>query len=245
MRLIFLLSLCLMGASSQKSYHGAEVYSKEKVRFGKFEMRVKSASASGTLSSFFLYDDVSWQGSHPWGEIDIEMLQRDERLVQTNLITGLRDSKRYAEQKHFSPTSLAKQFNIYAVEWTPNEISWYLNGSLLRREYGPQVEELSDQFLSYRFNHWVSSSIEWVGPVDRKALPIVQEIDWIRYYRYTPWKNGGKSRFEFSWQDDFNYFDESRWARADWTFEGNEAQFSPENVQVKDGVLRLTLSRRR
>ena len=36
--------------------------------------------------------------------------------------------------------------------------------------------------------------------------------------------------------------DEARWQAQDFTFDGNEAQFTPANVSVKDGALELSLT---
>ena len=51
-------------------------------------------------------------------------------------------------------------------------------------------------------------------------------------------------RFELLWQDDFDgdAIDPQRWEKATHTFAENEAQFRADNVQVRDGVMELSLS---
>lgn len=48
--------------------------------------------------------------------------------------------------------------------------------------------------------------------------------------------------FELAWQDDFEALDNSRWQAQDFTFDGNQATFTPANVSVKDGALELSLT---
>ena len=81
-KLLFLLAPSLTVATAKadlvaKPYRGAEIYSKERVRFGKFEVRMKTEFASGVLSTFFLYDDFSWKGDdYEWREIDVEIISK-------------------------------------------------------------------------------------------------------------------------------------------------------------------------
>lgn len=49
--------------------------------------------------------------------------------------------------------------------------------------------------------------------------------------------------FTLLWHDDFDTFEEERWEKASHTFDQNNAQFSPDQVQVAEGVLSITLAR--
>ena len=53
--------------------------------------------------------------------------------------------------------------------------------------------------------------------------------------------DGGQ--FVLAWQDDFDALDSSRWQAQDFTFDGNQATFTPANVNVKEGTLELSLTR--
>ncbi len=74
--------------TTDQSLYGAEVFSHDKVLFGKFVIRMKMVSSPGVISSFFTYDNESWAGGIPWREIDIESVGKRADLLQTNLITG-------------------------------------------------------------------------------------------------------------------------------------------------------------
>jgi endo-1,3-1,4-beta-glycanase ExoK len=54
--------------------------------------------------------------------------------------------------------------------------------------------------------------------------------------------SGGAGSFTLSWQDDFNTFDSSSWELENFTYDGNQAQFAPQNASVKDGILTIALT---
>ena len=45
-----------------------------------------------------------------------------------------------------------------------------------------------------------------------------------------------------SWQDDFDTLDATAWQLQTFTFGGNEAQFTPENAAVANGILTISLT---
>lgn len=219
---------------------GAEIFSQDEVTYGKFEFRMKTPYNSGVLATFFLYDGDSWQGRpFQWGEIDIEVLSKQRNLLQTNLLTGFADKRKSSEVLHNLPFALSEGFHTYTLIWTPYEVSWFVDGLLLRRSSDEQVAELRDQALSYRFNLWASEAVDWVGPFDGSRLPVFQQIDWISYSSYT---GDPKQPFRFEWIDQFDFLNLQRWGLADWTFDGNLVFFRPENVFLGQGMLHLMLS---
>lgn len=217
--------------------YGAEVYSHEKVQFGKFVMRMKMVSQPGVVSSFFTYDNESWQGDIPWREIDIEAIGKQPNLLQTNLITGVSNNRLHSEHAHHV-TNL-EDFNEFTLLWTPNAIEWQVNNTMIHRELSDdsqQVRDLRDSPQSYRMNIWISEAVNWVGRFNQQSLPLYQVVDWIEYHEY---KEGG---FELAWRDDFDRFDSSRWGKGDWGFESNIVTFHPENAGVHNGRLILALT---
>ncbi|SEF84969.1 family 16 glycosylhydrolase [Vibrio hangzhouensis] len=217
--------------------HGAEVFSHDKVLFGKFVIRMKMVSKPGVVSSFFAYDNESWVGGIPWREIDIESIGKQENLLQTNLITGEASARVHSENLHIIDN--IEEFHEYSLVWTPDEITWQVDGETVHQElavHSLQVREMRDSPQSYRMNLWVAESVDWVGKFDASTLPLQQTIDWIEYYRF---ENGV---FTLAWRDDFDYFDSNRWGKGDWGFETNIATFSPMNANIVDGHLVLSLT---
>jgi beta-glucanase (GH16 family) len=54
--------------------------------------------------------------------------------------------------------------------------------------------------------------------------------------------DGVTDPFVLSWQDDFDTLDSSAWQLQTFTFGGNEAQFTPQNASVADGILTISLT---
>lgn len=225
--------------SSTAPLYGAELYSLERVQFGKFVIRMKMVSEPGVISSFFTYDNESWQGEgRPWREIDFETIGSHPDTLQTNLITGVVEKRIHSEQTTEVPQ--IDTFQTYTIEWTPEAITFGVNGKVVRTDLAAdsqQARDMADTPQTYRSNIWVSEVIDWVGRFDEKQLPKYQVIDWIEYYEYKADKT-----FALQWRDDFNSFDAKRWGKGDWGFETNLVTFSPENIQVIDGELVLGLT---
>ncbi|MDQ8188354.1 family 16 glycosylhydrolase [Pelagicoccus sp. SDUM812002] len=220
-----------------KPYQGAELYSLDSYSYGRFEMRMKAAKASGVLSTFFTYKYDSEKADVVWEEIDIEIFGKDDgQSFQSNVITGLGE-RQTTEDVHRFPFSLADDFHVYALEWTPDTVAWYLDGELVRKYEGRQAQVMTSP-QSLRFNLWAANIEKWVGPIESESFPVYQWVDWLRVYRYS--KDSGE--FELDWVDEFDHFDESRWGKADWTFAENACDFSPDNIKVEGGMLRLALT---
>lgn len=229
--------LVLAGASTgeAKPYKGAELYSLQGFLHGRMEMRMRMIRGSGLLSTFFTYKNGSEIAGTTWEEIDIEVFGKDDaKAWQSSIITG--NPRTTSEQVHSVPSSLADGFHTYTLEWTPEYVSWSIDGVLVRKTEGGQVSSLINP-QSLRFNVWSSESTGWVGVLDEAALPAYQFVNWIKYYRY---ENG---QFVLDWTDDFDSLNSSRWAKGNWTFDTNRVDFDPANAVVQDGMLVLAITR--
>ncbi len=230
------LATGLPATGHAKPYKGGELYSSQAYRYGRMEMRMRMARGSGLLSTFFTYKNGSEAASTFWEEIDIEVFGKEDAVSwQSNIITGL-GTRTTSEEVHTHPFSLADAYHTYTLEWTPDYVAWALDGVEVRRTTGGQVGDLTNP-QSLRFNIWIAEATDWVGPFDAAVLPQYQYVNWISYSRY----EGGQ--FVQEWKDDFDGLDGGRWARADWTFAENLADFDPNNVVVRDGTLVLALTR--
>jgi endo-1,3-1,4-beta-glycanase ExoK len=235
--------LFLTFSLSAKEYNGAEMYSNESVKYGRFDMRLRSIHGSGVVSAFFTYYNDSYLGSpEPWSEIDIEILGKRTDEFQSNIITGNASSKNTSEELHHFG-DLSEAYHTYSVEWTPDYIAWFFDGNEVRRSTGSQVTDCQVKDMSYRFNAWVSDVPGWVGSFDPSILPVYMFINWMSYSRYTPGAGDEGTDFTFAWKDDFDTFNSSRWSKGDWTFDGNLVDFSPNNIIVKDGYCIIGITR--
>lgn len=228
--------------NSAYKYYGAELYSKETFTYGRFEARMKMASAPGCISSMFLYYNNSYKGNgEVWNEIDIEVLGKSATSFQSNLITGSTSSKKTSEAIHQFGYNATLDYHTYVMEWTPEYILWTVDGVEMRKtevtaDNKKQVAAMvKDQSL--RFNLWASSSEAWVGSFQNRYIPIAQYIDYVKVYDY----DTATGTFTERWTDDFDTFDSTRWSKGDWDME--LVTEKPDNVQVQDGVLILNLTK--
>lgn len=242
LRILLALAAC---ASAAIELTGVELFSKQTVRYGRWEIRMKAAATPGTVSSFFTYYNDSYLGlPKPWREIDIEILGNKPTQFQSNLITGNAASKVTSEDYHTNGTDLSNSYHVYTLDWTPDSIVWRLDGKTVRKTDATdqQVVDLRDSMQTYRMNLWASNSPGWVGKLDTLKLPVLQIIRWMRYSSYTPGKGDNGSDFSLAWVDTFKNINNTRWALGDWTFDGNYATFSSVNAKVIDGHLVMMLS---
>ncbi|MDR1729501.1 MAG: family 16 glycosylhydrolase [Prevotellaceae bacterium] len=239
----FFLSFSGYSQYDGRNYLGAELYSGQLFRYGRFEARMYMAAQSGTVSSMFLYHNDSYMGApEPWREIDIEVLGKSPSQFQSNMITGVAGNQVTSEKHHELGFYANTGYHTYAIEWTPDYIAWFIDDVEVRRATTAQVTDLRDTDLGLRFNLWISSETSWVGPFNPQLLPANQFINWIKYYEYAPGEGDNNSDFKLSWQDDFDMFNTTRWKKGNWTFDGNLAYLTPSNINVKEGMLIISLT---
>ncbi len=229
----------LAGPAAAKPYKGAEIYSTQTYLYGRFEMRMRMASGSGVLSTFFTYKDGSEKEGAFWEEIDIEVFGKNNaEHWQSNIILGSSRPTVMKEADHTAPSSLAEAYHTYVLEWTPDYVAWFLDGEEVRRITGSSTVTSLTSAQSLRFNIWASNSVPWAGAWNDNILPVYQYVDYMVYQPY----NSASKTFGEGWRDDFDSFNSSRWAKANWTFDGNRVDFAPDNVVIKDGILVLALT---
>lgn len=235
---IFTTSL-LANVLHAKAYKGAELYSNQSYVYGRYEMRMRTASMSGVVSTFFTYKNGSEVSNTFWEEIDIEVFGKNNASQwQSNVILGTQRPTINTEQVHNAATPLGSSYHTYVLEWTPDYLAWFVDGTEARRITGTSTVTSLTNAETIRFNIWSSTDTNWVGAFDSSQLPVYQFIQYIDYKSY----NATTKKFEDSWRDDFNSFDSSRWGKGNWTFDGNRVDFSPDNIVIKDGVLVLALT---
>jgi hypothetical protein len=178
---------------------------------------------------------------NPWREIDIEVLGRYTDRFQTNIITGNAESRTTSEYYATVKSNPAAGYHTYAIEWTPEYISFIFDGEVMRKtettDSKNQVVDCRDIPQSYRFNFWANAISSWVGAFNDSILPRYQFVNWIKYYKYS---TSNKS-FTLDWTDDFNTFNSAKWSKSTHTIE-DFTQFSASNILVKDGTLILAMT---
>jgi Beta-glucanase/Beta-glucan synthetase len=228
----------LMGLSmfaNSKPYKSAEIFTLDSELYGKYVIRMQAAKGSGVISNFFLWKEGSELTDVFWEEVDIEIFGKDDGYAwQSNIITGL-GNRITTEQEHTSDYSFGEGYHTFTLEWIPGQVRWLVDGQLVREVNGGQANDLTS-LAQARFNFWPPNIEGWVGPFNDTMLPLSMYVNWMEYHQW----NG--QNFELSWRDDFDTLNASRWGKADWTFDENRADFSPENALTRNGYLILTMT---
>jgi hypothetical protein len=222
--------------SIAKEFKGAEYRTKDTYLYGRFEVRMKSAHREGMLASFFTYFD----GIGIWNEIDLEIMGRYDDDVQFNTIAPTQTN----HVGHVPISSSPHQnYHIYAFEWTPAYVSWFVDGVEVLKQTGSHIQTLT-QAQKIMMNIWNPQYENWAGKFYPEALPAFAFYDWVSYYAYTPGSGsyGTGNNFTFSWIDNFDSWDTNKWDKATHTFPGNNCDFIQENAVFQDGKLILCLT---
>jgi endo-1,3-1,4-beta-glycanase ExoK len=225
-------SLCA-GAHAVSS---AEFYTSQSYQYGRFEARIQFAPGDGVISSFFLWKNGSEVAGTFWNELDFEKLGADCHL-QTNAIYG-NPSVPHSQTPTLS-SSLCDQFHTYAYEWTPDYISWLVDGVEIRRENGDTATAFAQNAtagMQFRFNVWPGDA-SFGGNFDPGILPVYQYIHWVRYSSYS---NGA---FEPKWSLDFTAGTmPSGWLAGNWASPKGLSTHAPGNIGFVDGFAVLALT---
>ena len=236
--IFFLIILILQPIASAKEFKGAEYRTKEAFTYGRFEVRMKSPYREGMLSSFFTY----WDGGEGiWNEIDIEIMGRYDDNIQFNTITPSQSGNHVGHL----PVSFAPNldYHTYAFEWTPQYVSWFVDGVQVLQQLGTHIQTLTKP-QKIMMNVWNPQYENWAGVLNPLSLPAFAFYDWVGYYSYTPGSGnyGTGNNFTHDWTDDFDSWDTIRWDKATHTFGGNGVDFIQENAVFNDGKLILCLT---
>lgn len=222
----------IFSTSQAKDYWSGEIRTNQSFQYGRIEVRMKSASASGVTSTLFTYNT----GSSIYNEIDIEIMGKDNNEVQYTSFTPDQSGVNHREVINFNPHAA---FHFHAIEWTPDYVAWFVDGYEVHRDNSDRIKALSLP-QAIMMNFWMPNSVEWAGAFNDNSIPLYAMYDWIKYYEYTP---GVNNNFSLKWTDDFNTFDNSRWTKSTSTFASNNCDFKPQNVFLKDGYLLLCMTR--
>ena len=102
---------------------------------------MKASSAKGTESIFALVNDDVFQYQDEWNSINIiPSLSRKNSIVNSNMSVMMLDE---GERHHDYMPSREDVWNKFAIEWTPDYLSYIVNGTeVRRREFGDEPYEM-------------------------------------------------------------------------------------------------------
>lgn len=147
-----------------------EVRTHAHYRYGYFEVRMKVPRDPGLITGVFTY--APQEGKTRPNEIDIEILGRDTRTLETTI----HENGKATHTKVRLPFDSADGFHTLGFDWQPDAVRWYADGKMIFEEKGPAAARLvrPQQFI---INLWGSTKLkDWVGPIRNSRAPWTLEI---------------------------------------------------------------------
>lgn len=151
-------------------------------KYGTWEIRCKIPKGQGVWCAFWLDGGITY-GVTPGdqhGEIDIFEVVGDGLIYQT-----VHNHWEGGSEDITIPLAHEAAFHNYKVEWTPDNIIWYIDGVETFRASQEMAHKYRDicgpMYLA--INQALGG---WLGPPDGTTpFPSVFEIDWVRVLPYT------------------------------------------------------------
>ena len=182
---------CFKG-SDGKIYSG-RIYACEDpgIKYGYIEARIKLPKGKGTWPAFWMMPcKVDWanEGWPKCGEIDI--------MEEVGCVPNEVSSSLHAEgHNHTNNTQVTKavtiknaegEFHTYAIEWTEQNITTYVDGAKLL-SYNNDGKGVRN--WPYSKEYYIILNLAWGGSwggmkgVDANALPVTMEVDYVRVFQ--------------------------------------------------------------
>ena len=155
----------------------AAVKSTSRIRYGYFEIRARAMDSQAS-SAFWFYDGTPEQ----WTEIDVFEIgarKHPHRYhMNVHVFHTLVETVHWSNSKTWNaPYNLSKQFHVYGLEWDPEQITFWVDGKVVRKQKDTHWHQaLTLNFDSETFPHWF-------GLPEKDTLPATFSIDYIRAWR--------------------------------------------------------------
>ncbi len=150
-------------------------YGKFAITYGRFEICTRLSKGQGILSAQTLMP-INKSGS--WSpQIDIaELLGHEPNKIHMLHQYGTVDKHKHYGGVYVGP-DFSNDFHIFAVEWEPDEIRWYVDGAMRF--------STKDNIPHMPMNIILITEVggEWAGsPTKKTVFPQYHDIDYVRVY---------------------------------------------------------------
>jgi len=162
--------------------------------YGRMEARIKLPTGQGMWPAFWMLPtDWVYGGWAASGEIDI--------IEAVNIPTTVYGTIHYGGQWPYNTSSggsysdgtdFSDEFHVYALEWEPDVMHWYVDGIWYHTEtsadwYSDGAPDNDRAPFDQRFHFLLNIAVggNWPGPPDETTVfPQVMMIDWVRVYAF-------------------------------------------------------------
>jgi beta-glucanase (GH16 family) len=187
-------------ASNGKDYTSARINTRDRfaLRYGRIEARIRLPAGKGIWPAFWMLpQDNVYGGWAASGEIDIVEAVNlgvpgpDENKVHGTIhYGGAWPGNTFSGGSYVVPMDAAANFHVYAIEWDPTEIRWYVDDQLYSMKNswsstGAAFPAPFDQHFYILLNVAVGGN--WPGAPDASTVfPVTMEVDYVRVYSGDP-----------------------------------------------------------
>jgi beta-glucanase (GH16 family) len=157
--------------------------------YGRFEARIKIPYGQGVWPAFWMLGNdmstIDWPGC---GEIDImENIGREPAMVHGTIHgPGYSGSEGIGSSYSLAAGRFADDYHVFAVEWEPNQISFYVDDHL----YGTRTPTELPSGTQWVYNHPFFLILDlaigggWPGnPDGTTTFPQTMVVDYVRVYQ--------------------------------------------------------------
>jgi beta-glucanase (GH16 family) len=132
-------------------------------KYGVFHAKIRMAGTS-VAQSFWMLSDTMLP------HIDVARFENGK--LYCNFFWGAGSAPQKSVSKT-GGTKYANEFFIYTLEWTPNKLTWKINGKVFKTQTSGVPQE--EMFINFASNLKKNAS--------ESGLPSAMEIDWVRVYK--------------------------------------------------------------
>lgn len=163
--------------TSVRDFTSAAICTRQTYLYGKFVAVLKPVNVSGIITGVFLHRNS------PRQEIDFEFLGRDTTKVLINVFYNPgNDGTKMEFGYRGSPALIdlgfdaSMDFHRYEIEWSPNSIRWYVDGSLVCERVNWDPTPIPHLPMELNVNLWHARSVELAGKLSEEDLPVWSEV---------------------------------------------------------------------
>lgn len=161
--------------------------------YGYVEARIALPSGKGTWPAFWMMpSNVDWN-TNPWpkcGEIDImEEVGANPDYVSSSLHTENYNHTKNTQKTHEMKCDGAEgNFHVYALEWTEDAITTYVDGKVQLKVTKDQMGNDHDSW-PFHYAFYPILNLAWGGDwggykgIDESALPVTMKVDYVRIFQ--------------------------------------------------------------
>jgi len=150
--------------------------------YGRYEAVIRSSNAKGAVTAFFVYTGEDMGDPHD--EIDVELVGRDPGKIHVNFF---RHGKSAAKDIDLG-FDASEGEHLYAFEWEPNSITWYVDDVQVHRIVAPDAE-IPNTTGRVMASVWAANrtSVDWVGEAEfDTAVAFIRCISHVPLGRVAP-----------------------------------------------------------